>query len=174
MEEKNKDKELLDEPQMSEKEITKSRFKYFFCLVGILSILVFISIILLIVLDKDLPPQQLRNTNNWNDSYIKAEKFVSKLNRTEKVGLLYGTENMRFLFINDTEEKKGLCVGEIGAFKNDKVNFKGMCLQDGPAGVRFANGTSISWQANINLACTFNKSLLYEVGFAQGQENKEK
>jgi hypothetical protein len=30
MEEKNKDKELLDEPQMSEKEITKSRFKYFF------------------------------------------------------------------------------------------------------------------------------------------------
>ena len=174
MEEKNKDKELLDEPQMSEKEITKSRFKYFFCLVGILSILVFISIILLIVLDKDLPPQQLRNTNNWNDSYIKAEKFVSKLNRTEKVGLLYGTENMRFLFINDTEEKKGLCVGEIGAFKNDKVNFKGMCLQDGPAGVRFANGTSISWQANINLACTFNKSLLYEVGFTQGQENKEK
>ena len=176
MEEKDKDKnkEFLEEPQMSEKEITKSRFKYFFILVGILSILVFISIILLIALDKDLPNQTLKTTNNWNDSYIKAEKFVSNLNRTEKVRLLYGTENMRFLFLNNDTEKKNLCVGEIGAFKNEKVNFKGMCLQDGPAGVRFAKGSSISWQANINLACTFNKSLLYEVGFTQGQENKEK
>ena len=177
MEEKNKDKEkdLLEEPQMSEKEITKARFKYFFSLVGILLILIFISAILLIVLDKDLPTEESKvNNNNWEDSLKKGEEFVSKLTRTEKVGLLYGTENMRFLFLQNETEKKGLCVGQIDAFKNEKVNFKGMCLQDGPAGVRFAQGTSISWQANLNLACTFNKSLLYEVGKAQGEENKEK
>ena len=49
-----------------------------------------------------------------------------------------------------------------------------MCLQNGPACIRFAQGTSISWQTNLNLACTFNKSLLYEVGHTQGKENKEK
>ena len=177
MEEKNKnnEKDLLEEPQMSEKEITKARFKYFFSLVGILLILIFISTILLIVLDKDLPTEESKvNNNNWEDSLKKGEEFVSKLTRTEKVGLLYGTENMRFLFLQNETEKKGLCVGQIDAFKNKKVNFKGMCLQDGPAGVRFAQGTSISWQANLNLACTFNKSLLYEVGKAQGEENKEK
>ena len=58
MEESAKDKggkNLIEEPKMTEKEITKARFKYFFTLVGILLVLVFISMILLIVLDKDLP-----------------------------------------------------------------------------------------------------------------------
>ena len=49
-----------------------------------------------------------------------------------------------------------------------------MCLQDGPSGVRYSNDTGISWQVNVNLAATFNKTLLYEIGKAQGEENKEK
>ena len=111
MEDKNKDKEkdLLEEPQMSEKEIMKSRLKYFFCLVGIFLILSFISAILLIILDKDLPkeqPQTNNNGNNWEDSLKKGEDFVSNLNRTEKVGLLYGTENMRFYFYKMKLKKK--------------------------------------------------------------------
>ena len=193
MEESAKDKggkNLIEEPKMTEKEITKARFKYFFTLVGILLVLVFISMILLIVLDKDLPaesqnkesktnntnPTNQTNQNNWEDSYKKAEEFISKLNREEKISLLFGTENMRFLnrsLIKESEEEH-LCVGQIDSFKNDKVNFKGMCLQDGPAGVRFAKGTGISWQSNLNLAATFNKTLMYEVGKAQGEENKEK
>ena len=169
MEEKDK-----EAPILSEKEITKSRLKYFFLLVGVLSVLVFISIILLIVLDKDLPEKP--KPNNWDDSYKKANEFISKLSRSERVSLLYGTENMRFLdpTKRNESELKGLCVGQIDAFKNDKVKFNGMCLQDGPAGVRFANGTSISWQANINLAATFNRTLMYEVGKAQAEENKAK
>ena len=66
------------------------------------------------------------------------------------------------------------CVGQIDAFKNSDVDFKGMCLQDGPAGVRFADGTGISWQASINAGMTFDKKLMYDIGYAQGQENKEK
>ena len=78
---------------------------------------------------------------------------------------MIGTDNMR-------NANNGGCVGTISAI--NKVNFKGMCLQDGPAGVRYAKGTGISWQANLNVAATFNKDLMYEVGKAQGEENKEK
>ena len=78
---------------------------------------------------------------------------------------MIGADNMR-------NANNGGCVGTISAI--NKVNFKGMCLQDGPAGVRYAKGTGISWQANLNVAATFNKDLMYEVGKAQGEENKEK
>ena len=179
MEEKDKDKEkgdaLLEEPEMSDAEIMKARLKFFLLLVGVLLILVIISVILLIALDKDLPPQKMENLNNWDDSYTKAKEFVSKLSRHEKVGLLYGTENMRFLNLKDEKELDALCVGQIDPIKKDnKTIFKGMCLQDGPAGVRFTKGHSISWQSNLNLAATFNKTLMYEVGQTQALENKEK
>ena len=59
---------------------------------------------------------------------------------------------MRFLNPDKTDpsELDNLYSGQIDAFKNEKINFRGMCLQDGPSGVRYANGTGISWQANIN------------------------
>ena len=181
MEEKDKDKgngngdALLEEPEMSEGEILKARLKFFFLLVGVLLVLIIISIILLIALDKELPPQKMENLNNWNDSYKKAEEFVSKLTRHEQVGLLYGTENMRFLNLKEYKELDVLCVGQIDPIKKDnKTIFKGMCLQDGPAGVRFTKGHSISWQSNLNLAATFNRTLMYEVGKTQALENKEK
>ena len=141
-EEDKKDKELLEEGKMTEKEITKARFKYFFVLVSIFLVIALISAILLILFDKDLP----LNRNDWKVSYQKAQEFVSKLNHEEKVSLLYGTENMRFLHSDKREEKEleHLCVGQIDPIKNDKIDFKGMCLQDGPAGVRFVKGTSIS------------------------------
>ena len=74
----------------------------------------------------------------------------------------------------EESELPHLCVGQIDPFKNDKIDFKGMCLQDGPAGVRFARGNSISWQGSLNNAMTFDKKLMYDVGKAQGEENKEK
>ena len=176
MEEKDKDKkEDLIETPMSEKDITKARFKYFFCLLIVLLAIVCISVILLIALDKELPsPARKKNTNNWEDSYKKAEEFVSKLSTKEKLNILYGTENMKFLFAEEDSYWDTHCVGNIDPLKNEFVNFKGMCLQDGPAGVRFANGKSISWQSNLNLANTFNRTLMYEVGYTQGQESKEK
>ena len=59
------------------------------------------------------------------------------------------------------DEEQFTCVGMLDPFESEYVDFNGMCLQDGPAGVRFAEGHSISWQAGINNAATFNKSLLY-------------
>jgi beta-glucosidase len=171
---------LMKEEEEEEEEEEKSNSCckcvccFLFLLLLIAAIGVGVYFLYVIYLKK---PKQDDKTAKWEESYRKAKEFVSKLNRTEKVNILFGTENMRFLnrsMVNTTSELDQLCVGQIDAFKNDKVSFKGMCLQDGPAGVRFTQGTSISWQSNLNMASTFNKTLLYEVGKAQGEENKEK
>ena len=115
------------------------------------------------------------NNHSWESSYRKANSFINKLNRTERVNLLFGTQNMKMeTLLFEESELPHLCVGQIDPFKNGKVDFKGMCLQDGPAGVRFARGNSISWQGSLNNAMTFDKKLMYDVGKAQGEENKEK
>ena len=161
---------LLEEPKSFKKKIIKSKIPIFFALTAI--VLVITSIIFLIYIKKDIPPpleksKQIKSfaDNNWDDSYEKAKKFVSNLSFDEKVSLMIGSDNMR-------NANNGGCVGTIAPIS--KYNFKGMCLQDGPAGVRYAKGTGISWQANLNVAATFNKDLMYDVGKAQGEENKEK
>ena len=122
----------------------------------------------------------VNNTNNvkvktWDEAFKQSEKFISKLNLTERVNLLFGTENMKMETLLMTEEERPYkCVGQIDPFKNNDVDFKGMCLQDGPSGIRFANGTGISWHGSLNNAMTFDKKLMYEVGKAQGEEAKEK
>ena len=65
----------------------------------------------------------------------------------------------------------GKCVGSIDA--NVNKGFPGICLQDGPAGVRFSSNTQ-SWQAAINTAATFDRDIMYDVGKAQGKEFKKK
>ena len=117
-------------------------------------------------LKKDLPPAPEKSNrklsavkSHLDESYAKAEKFVSQLSFEERTLLMIGADNMR-------EINNGGCVGKIDPINNGKVNFKGMCLQDGPAGVRYARGTGISWQANLNVAATFNKELMYDIGKA--------
>ena len=122
--------------------------------------------------DKEI--ETIETKDSWDISYKKAEEFINKLNLTEQINLLFGTQNMKGKLVKNETEKGFLCNGQIDPFKNEKIDFKGMCLQDGPAGVRFAKGTSISWQASLNTAATFNKQLMYEIGKAQGQENKIK
>ena len=116
------------------------------------------------------------NEDPWYKAYSKAKKFISNLNTTEQVNLLFGTQNMKMetLLMESKEEIQYLCVGLIDPFENKKIYFKGMCLQDGPSGVRFANGTGISWQGSLNNAMTFDKKLIYDVGKAQGEEFKAK
>ena len=65
--------------------------------VGILLILMAIVIIILIIFNKDRQEaKENKKTNNWEDSYKKADEFISKLNLTERIGLLYGTKNMKY------------------------------------------------------------------------------
>ena len=143
----------------------------------IITIVVIIALALGLILGLTLKKKKfIQSDITWDQSYEKAKDFISKLNLTERINLLFGTQNMKMetLLIEDESELQYLCVGQIDPFKNEKVDFKGMCLQDGPSGVRFANGTGISWQGSLNNAMTFDKNLMYEVGRAQGEENKEK
>ncbi|ORX46881.1 beta-glucosidase precursor [Piromyces finnis] len=94
---------------------------------------------------------------SWSEADQKAKTFMSDLSESEKIDIVTGYLNMQ-----------GTCVGNIKPL--DRKNFKGLCLQDGPAGVRFNGGTSTTWQAGINSAATFNKELLYQIGKDQGAE----
>ena len=158
---------------MSESDKIKLRLKKFCYVILFLFISWIISIIIVVADYEEEVPKKMLNLS-WDESFNKSEEFISKLNLKEKISLLYGTENMKIQFLTDENEKKIACEGKIDPLKNDKVHFKGMCIQNGPVGIRFANGTEISWQAAINTAATFNKKLMYEIGRAQGDESKEK
>jgi beta-glucosidase len=93
----------------------------------------------------------------WEEADAKAREWCADLTNEEKISLVTGRENMT-----------GVCVGSIDPI--ERKGFKGLCLQDGPAGVRFAKGTATSWQAAINTASTFDRALLRKVGEAQGNE----
>ncbi|ORX56510.1 putative cellulase [Piromyces finnis] len=93
----------------------------------------------------------------WEEADAKAREWVADLTNEEKIALTTGRENMQ-----------GVCVGSIDPI--ERKGFKGICLQDGPAGVRFGNGSATSWQAAINTAATFDRTLLRKVGEAQGNE----
>ena len=64
--------------------------------------------------------------DEWTNSYKKAKEFINKLNLTEKISLLYGTENYPYSPIY--EERRKMCVGRLDPFNNSKIEFKGMCL----------------------------------------------
>ena len=118
-----------------------------------------------------------KKDEKWAESYKKANEFISKLNRTEKVNLLFGTESMRTVSPFTPPKRQDFdnhCDAEIDAFENNEVSFKTVCFKDGSTGIRAPNGTGISWQSTLNLASTFNKELIYQVGKAQGEEGKEK
>ena len=101
---------------------------------------------------------------SWEEAHQKAEEKMKLFSIDEKLSILFGIQNM---------QKKPEDKGCVGAIEPIKEKFGGICLQDGPAGVRFSTSTQ-SWQAAINTVSTFNKSLMYEVGKAQGKEFREK
>ncbi|KAG4091700.1 beta-glucosidase [Neocallimastix lanati (nom. inval.)] len=94
---------------------------------------------------------------SWEEADAKAREWCKDLTNGEKITLITGRENMT-----------GVCVGSIDPI--ERKDFKGICLQDRPAGVRFAKGTATSWQASINTVATFDRKLLRKVGEAQGKE----
>ena len=119
-------------------------------------------IAIIVILLKDDSENQL-NFLTWEEAHKKAKEKIKDFTVDEKLSLLYGIQNMQ-------KTRENGCVGSIEPIQN---KFGGICLQDGPAGVRFSLSTQ-SWQAGINTASTFNKTLMYEVGKAQGKEFREK
>ncbi|KAI1469408.1 glycoside hydrolase family 3 protein [Daldinia caldariorum] len=92
----------------------------------------------------------------WDEAYEKAREFVSKLTLLEKVNLTTGTGN-----------QADLCTGNTGSVP--RLNFRHLCLQDGPVGVRYTDLNSV-FPAGISAAATWSRSLLRKRGEAIGQE----
>ena len=74
----------------------------------------------------ELNKSKNKKTNNqysWDDSYQKAQEFISKL-RSEKIDLLYGKKNIWLAWIKvQKSEHYRYCEGQIDPLKNDKVDF---------------------------------------------------
>ncbi|KAL1952140.1 hypothetical protein VTO73DRAFT_1289 [Trametes versicolor] len=97
----------------------------------------------------------------WAAAYSKAKATVAKLSLTDKVNLGTGVQ-----------WQKGACVGNTPAVASIP-GFTGLCLQDSPVGVRYADKVS-AFPPEINVAATFNRTLMRERGAAMGSEFKGK
>ncbi|KPI42161.1 putative beta-glucosidase G [Cyphellophora attinorum] len=93
----------------------------------------------------------------WDGALEKAQSFLGQLNLTEKVYIVTGV--------------RGPCVGNIAPIP--RLNFTGLCLQDGPAAIRVADYASV-FPAGITTAATWDKTLFYQRAAAMGQEFKDK
>lgn len=65
----------------------------------------------------------------------------------------------------------GPCVGNINPIP--RLNFSGLCLQDGPLAVRQATYASV-FPAGLTTAASWDKSLMYTRGLYMGEEFKNK
>lgn len=65
----------------------------------------------------------------------------------------------------------GPCVGNTVAI--DRLNFPGLCLQDGPLAIRVASYASV-FSAGVSAAATWDKDIMYERGLAMGAEFRGK
>ena len=156
--------------QQSESESCFKNKKILIALIVGAVIVIVVVVVLAVVLTKKSDDSSENNDNvddigdigdeRWVEAYKKAKSFLNSFSYEEKYRLLYGDINV---------SKK--CVGGISPIP--ERNFPGICLQDGPAGVRPSDYTT-TWQAAINSAATFNKDLVYQIGAAQGGEFKTK
>ncbi|KAI5921197.1 beta-glucosidase-related glycosidase [Camillea tinctor] len=104
-----------------------------------------------------LPSPNITGVGGWEDAMAKAKAFVALLTLEEKKDMVTGTS--------------GPCVGNIIAIP--RVGFPGLCLQDGPLSIRVADYASV-FEAGVTAASTWDRDLLYERGYALGEEFKAK
>ncbi|KAF8973771.1 glycoside hydrolase family 3 protein [Flammula alnicola] len=96
----------------------------------------------------------------WQAAYTKAQAAVQKLSLQDKVNLATGVG-----------WQNGNCVGNIPAISS--ISFPGLCLEDSPLGVRYADNAS-AFPPAINVAATFNRTLMRQRGVALGAEFRGK
>ncbi|KAF4620126.1 hypothetical protein G7Y89_g14696 [Cudoniella acicularis] len=95
---------------------------------------------------------------SWDDAYTKANAALAKLSTTEKIAIVTGIG-----------WGKGACAGNTGTASS--INFRSLCLQDGPLGVRSATGIT-AFPPGIQAASTWDRSLMRERGRGIGGQTK--
>ncbi|KAH8646691.1 beta-glucosidase-related glycosidase [Xylariales sp. PMI_506] len=103
------------------------------------------------------PSPNATGAGAWQAAFAKAQAFVAQLTPDEKASMVTGTA--------------GPCVGNIGPI--ERLGFPGLCLMDGPLAIRVADYASV-FAAGVTIAGTFDKKIMYERGYALGEEFKGK
>ncbi|KAF2770508.1 hypothetical protein EJ03DRAFT_360520 [Teratosphaeria nubilosa] len=93
----------------------------------------------------------------WEAAFERASNFVNQLTLAEKVELVTGTP--------------GPCVGNIAPIP--RLGFNGLCLHDGPLGIRQATYASV-FPAGISVAASWDRKLAKQRGVDMGAEFKGK
>ncbi|KAK8029568.1 family 3 glycoside hydrolase [Apiospora rasikravindrae] len=105
------------------------------------------------------PSPEGQGLGDWQDAYAKAQALVGQMTLEEKVSLTGGVR------------ANNLCSGNIPAIS--RLNFPGLCLSDGPAGVRSTNYVS-SWPSGISAGASWNRNLTRQRGVEMALEFKRK
>ncbi|KAF7290169.1 Fn3-like domain-containing protein [Mycena indigotica] len=106
-----------------------------------------------------VPAPDVKGSADWAPFVARARKFTAQLTIEEKVNVTTGVD------VN------GRCVGNTGTLPRFK--WAGLCLEDSPLGVRFADFAS-AFPASINAAATWDVDLIKARGVAMAQEHRGK
>jgi beta-glucosidase len=98
------------------------------------------------------------NTTQWLAAHAKANSWIAGMTVTEKAFIVTGTFS-------------GTCIEDIAPIES--IGFPGICLQDGPAGIRLADLASV-FPAGVTTAATWDKELMYQRGSAMASEFRAK
>ncbi|KAL1928605.1 hypothetical protein VTP01DRAFT_2391 [Rhizomucor pusillus] len=97
---------------------------------------------------------------SWDEAYAKADKLVSQLTLDQIVSISQG---------------KGLLLGKCTGVSGSTTDpdLPGLCLSDGPLGVRASPYASV-FPAGINAAASFDKEAIHQRGLDMGAEFRGK
>lgn len=105
-----------------------------------------------------LSPNSTVATRSWDEASQLAGAFSAELTLREKAYMATGWI-------------AGPCDGNILAIP--RLNFTGLCLHDGPAGIRVADLATL-FPAGITAGASWDRDLIYARGYAMGEEFREK
>ncbi|KAK7005807.1 beta-glucosidase [Favolaschia claudopus] len=106
-----------------------------------------------------LPAPDVKGSGDWASAVARARTFVKGLTLPEKINVTTGVDVL------------GRCVGNTGTIP--RLGWAGLCLEDSPLGVRFADFAS-AFPAAINAAATWDVDLIKARGVAMGEEHRGK
>ncbi|EIM82192.1 uncharacterized protein STEHIDRAFT_124824 [Stereum hirsutum FP-91666 SS1] len=89
----------------------------------------------------------------WSSAWSKASSIVAEMTVDEKAQFITGDN--------------GRCVGYLNGI--DRLNISGICLEDGPVGIRPVHGAS-QFPAGLTTAATWDRDLMYQRSYAMGKE----
>ncbi|EFX04586.1 beta-glucosidase 2 [Grosmannia clavigera kw1407] len=103
------------------------------------------------------PSPATTGKGGWEGALAKASAFLAQMTLDEKA--------------NFTTGFPGPCIGNTVPI--ERLNFPGLCLQDGPLAIRVADYASV-FPAGVSIAASWDRDLMYERGLSMGQEFRAK